>query len=414
MSYAIIRNEKLTRSNAIGAYNHNERKTKNHTNKNIDPTRTHLNFYLKKNELSYIHEFDRIKKEYNLKGQIKTTSNIMCELMITSDQKFFDTIGYVESKRYFDEAYKFICNYKNLGEQNIISAVVHMDEDSPHMHLLFIPVVHTTDKQGNPIDKVSCRDFWHGKNTYGQLQDKFYENIVSKGFKLEQGQPKEVTNREHYSMEEYKKITNYENTKKVLRDITLDIPNVPDIKDFNKLMMNKTERIQKEIIEPKDNLIEKLYASNRVLHKELSKQAKVIDKATEYEIEYDSIIAYNKELEDRCNTVEKEFVQKSNNLDVQFNNKVYDLEKNFEAKTTEFKRELRKDYYELEKENRHLKRIVSTVKSTIDKFIKWVCRKFDMSAESVMRDFEKENRIYLDPVMQIQKEDREKEWDMER
>lgn len=54
MSYAIIRNEKLTRSKCIGIYNHNERKTKNHSNKNIDNTKTYLNYYLKKNELSYV------------------------------------------------------------------------------------------------------------------------------------------------------------------------------------------------------------------------------------------------------------------------------------------------------------------------------------------------------------------------
>ena len=49
MSYAIIRNEKLTRAESYGAYVHNDRKAKNHSNKDIDPTRTHLNFYFKKN-----------------------------------------------------------------------------------------------------------------------------------------------------------------------------------------------------------------------------------------------------------------------------------------------------------------------------------------------------------------------------
>ena len=47
MSYAIIRNEKLTRAESYGAYVHNDRKAKNHSNKDIDPTRTHLNFYCK-------------------------------------------------------------------------------------------------------------------------------------------------------------------------------------------------------------------------------------------------------------------------------------------------------------------------------------------------------------------------------
>jgi len=56
MSYAIIRNDKLTRVDAQGSYIHNDRRSKGHSNKDIDPTRTHLNFYCKKNELTYIKE----------------------------------------------------------------------------------------------------------------------------------------------------------------------------------------------------------------------------------------------------------------------------------------------------------------------------------------------------------------------
>ena len=103
-----------------------------------------------------------------------------------------------------------------------------MDEDTPHMHLLFIPVVHTTDKQGNKIDKVCCRDFWRGKNSYRDLQNAYFKHICEKGFKLERVELVEVTNREHYSIQEFKQITNFENTKKVLENITLDLPETPN------------------------------------------------------------------------------------------------------------------------------------------------------------------------------------------
>ena len=63
MSYAIIRKQKLTRNESKGSYVHNERRTKGHANKDIDSEKTHLNYYLKKNELSYIKEFDRLKKK---------------------------------------------------------------------------------------------------------------------------------------------------------------------------------------------------------------------------------------------------------------------------------------------------------------------------------------------------------------
>lgn len=391
MSYAIIRNEKLTRAQAMGAYKHNERKTKNHSNKNIDSSRTELNYYLKKNELSYIKEFDRIKKKYNLKGQIRSNSNIICEMVFTSDQKFFDEIGYEESKRYFTESYNFICNYKNLGEQNIISAVVHMDEDTPHMHLLFIPVVHTTDKQGNKIDKVCCRDFWRGKNSYRDLQNAYFKHISEKGFKLERGELVEVTNREHYSIQEYKKITNYENTKELLKNIKLELPETPDIKDFKKLMLNRDEKIENEVIKPKDDLINKLYNENISLHKELSKQANTINIATEYEKKHTQILEDNVNLQFKCKKLEKTLENKEKELKQQFEDETYKIDYQYQ-----------KIINKLEKENTYLKKVIDRFKFTVQKFITWICHKFSApSEEALIRDFERETYMDFDVEKQL-------------
>ena len=170
-----------------------------------------MNYYFKKNELSYTKEFDRLREKYALQGQIRSNSIIMCEMVFTSDKEFFDTIGMEETKRYFEESYNFICNYKNLGEKNIISAVVHFDETTPHMHLIYIPVIHTKDKNGKKIDKVCCRDFWKGRDSYRKLQDAYFNHVKSKGFDLERGMFVEDTDRKHYTVEEYKKITNFEN-----------------------------------------------------------------------------------------------------------------------------------------------------------------------------------------------------------
>ncbi len=383
MSYAIIRNEKLTRAQAMGAYKHNERKTKNHSNKNIDSSKTELNYYLKKNELSYIKEFDRIKEKYDLKGQIRSNSNIMCEMVFTSDQKFFAEIGYEESKRYFKESYDFICKYKNLGEQNIISAVVHMDEDTPHMHLLFIPVVHTTDKQGNKIDKVCCRDFWRGKNSYRDLQNAYFKHISEKGFKLERGELVEETNREHFSIQEYKQITNYENTKQVLKDIKLELPETPDIKDIKKIMLNRDEKIENEIINPKDKLIQKLHQENVSLHKELSKQANIIDKAEKFEIERKSLTADNIELKAKCRKLESDFKQKEKELKNRYEDETYKIDYQYQ-----------KIINRLEKENNYLKKVIDRFKITIQKFITWVCNKFSYPYEDdLMNNFEEETYI---------------------
>lgn len=403
MSYAIVRNEKLTRDEINGKCTHNDRKAKNHSNKDIDPTRTHLNYYLKKNTMTYTKEFDKYMKENKIEAHLRNNSIVMCQMIFTSDQAFFDRIGETETKRYFDECYKFICNYKNLGEQNIIAAVVHLDEGAPHMHLMFVPVVHTKDKEGKEIDKICARDFWKVRDSYRKLQNAYFNHVKSKGFDLERGMFVEDTGRKHYTITEYKQITNYENTKKVLNDIKLDLPDVPDITDIGKFTLKRDEKILDEIIKPKDDLIKELYKDNLSLHKELSKQSKVIDEAQKYQKERNSIIADNQKLHNTVKNLEYEYTEKKKILENEFKDKSFDLEYEYKHKI-----------HKLEKENSHLKKVIDKFKETTKKFIKWICKKFDLPSEDeVIRNFEKETHTFIDAEKQVKKEDRKKEYDRE-
>ena len=414
MSYAIIRNQKYKRENLKGIFRHNERKNENYSNKNIDKEKTYLNYSLKDPKYSYEKDFERIRKEYNLKGQIKTVSNIACEYIITSDNEFFSRIGEKETKRFFETAYKFVCEYKDLGEQYILSAKVHNDEDTPHLHLVFLPVVHTKDKKGNAIDKLACSEFWKEKDSYRQLQNSFYEYMVSHNFELERGLPKEETNRTHLSIEEYKKITNYDKTKEILQDITLELPDVPSIEDFNKVVFKRNERIQKEIIEPKDKLIEKLYSENKQLYREIERQTNVIDEAEKYQKESDKILEDNENLHKKVYQMEHDYKVKSNSLDFRYNNRKEELEKEFEKKTFNLEYEYQHKIHKLEKENTRLHKIIKTFEETVKKFIKWICRKFEMPSEDeVVRNFEKETGNYLNAEKQFAKKERLKDFEKE-
>lgn len=413
MSYAIIRNDKLTRVKAQGSYIHNDRRSKGHSNKDIDPTRTHLNFWCKKNELTYIKEFDKMKKEYDLKGTIRSNSNIMCEMMITSDNAFFDKIGLEETKRYFKESYKFVCNYKNLGEKYIVSAAVHLDETTPHMHLVYMPVIHTKDKEGKDIDKICCRDFWKGRDSYRQLQNAFHKYITSKGFDLERGLPVEETGAKHKKIEDLKKLTNFENTKKVLDNIKLELPETPDINDIKLIKLNR-EKVENEIIKPKDDMIEKLYNEKVSLQKELLKQVNLVNKAEKYQKERDSILADNKELHNTVEHLEHEYKKKNNTLDLKFENRKRELEQDFQNKEFDIEYKYKNKIRSLEKENTHLHKIIDKFYETVDKFIIWICHKFGIGeSKELVKNFEEETRSFIDPVKQIKHEEREKEWDLE-
>ena len=394
MSYAIIRNTKYKRENLKGIYRHNERRNKNYSNANIDKEKSYLNYSIKYPQYSYEKEFDKIKEKYNLKGQIKTVSNIACEYIITSDKEFFERIGEAETKRYFETAYQFVSEYKDLGQQYIMSAKVHMDEETPHMHLIFLPVVHTTDKKGNAIDKLACSEFWKEKDSYRRLQDAFYQYMTSHNFELERGVSKEETGREHIDIKEYKEITNFDKTKEKLQNLKLKLPDVPDIVDINinRLSKKRDEKILEEIIKPKDNLINELYKDNLSLHKELLRQAKIVEKAEKYENERDKILSDNRELHNQVDNIKAEYKEKE-----------FDIEWKYKSKIKS-----------LEKENNHLHSVIDKFKESIGKFIEWICQKFDMGAENnLIRDFEKETRSSLDAEKQIKQEEKEKEWEIE-
>ncbi len=384
MSYAIIRNTKYKRENLKGIFRHNERRNQNYSNKNIDKEKSYLNYALKSPKYSYEKEFDRTRKEYDLKGQIKTVSNIACEYIITSDKQFFEEIGQEETKRYFETAYNFVCEYKDLGEQYILSAQVHNDEETPHLHLIFLPVVHKKYKNGNDIDKLACSEFWKEKDSYRRLQNAFYDYMVSHNFKLERGLPKEDTNRQHLDLKEFKQITNFENTKETLKNIKLELPEVPDIKDFKRLSFNRDEKILEEIIKPKDEVIEKLYQTNVTLQEKLSRQANIIDEAEKYQKERNSIIANNRELHNRVNDIKAEYKEKEFDIEWKYKNKIKSLEK----------------------ENNRLHKIIDKFYETVDKFIIWICHKFGIGeSKELVRKFEEETHTFIDPKKQLKREE---------
>lgn len=296
MSYAIIRNENYKMGQLPYIYRHNERKNTNYSNKDIVKENGIKNYSIKNVNTSYQKAFNNIKEKYNLKGQIKKVSNVMCEMIITSDKEFFEKIGEEETKRYFQTAYDFVANYNNLGEKFIVSAKVHMDESTPHMHIVYIPVVHTKNKKGNSINKIACSEFWKGKDSYKILQDKFYKCVTDNGFELERGNTK---GNKHINIEQLKKITNYEmqimfeNTQNYEQEKGTN--DIEIIREDYKRIINKYNTLAKRYTKVK-NIVDKtveeseqvkqenynLKRENKKLENRVIKLEDYIDKTFEY------------------------------------------------------------------------------------------------------------------------------------
>ena len=297
MSYAIIRNEKYTRSSLMGIYRHNERKNTSYTNKNINHQNTYKNYAIKKCDTNYLKKFDQIRQENNLKGWIKKNSNVVCEYIITSDSEYFNSIGEEETQRFFKTAFNFVKSYKNLGEKYILSANVHLDEATPHLHLVFIPVVYSLDKKnGKVIDKICCSDFWKGRDSYKILQDNFHRYMVRAGFDLERGVEGV---RKNIPIEKYKELTNYEMQEYKMQSINLEkakeITDTEELKKEYKRVIRKFNTLAKHYTRIKtitDTIVQKqetlqnenkeIIQENRKLKNENNYLKNFIDKTFEY------------------------------------------------------------------------------------------------------------------------------------
>lgn len=218
--------------------------------------------------------------------------------------------------------------------------------------------------------------------------------MVSNGFELERGLPKEETGREHIDLKEYKEITNFEKTKETLKNIKLELPNVPNIDDINinRLSKKRDEKILEEIIKLKDDVIQNLYKDNLNLHRELSRQTKIIEEAEKYQKERDSIITDNEKLHNQVENIQAEYKEKESDMEWKYKSKIKSLEK----------------------ENNHLHKVVDKFYETLEKFIDWICQKFGIGeSKELVKKFEDETHTFIDPEKQLKHEEREKEWELE-
>ena len=167
-----------------------------------------------------------------------------------------------------------------------------MDETTPHLHLVFVPVVHKLDKKtGNQIDKIACSEYWKGKDSYRQLQDNFYKYITENGFDLERGKSRGT---KHLDTKTLKQITNFDNIKYELANNPIEPINSNDkslILQQNNELIKYTKKLKLQLsksyyaiqkIEKLENENTNLKYENQELKKENHRLKDYIDKTFEY------------------------------------------------------------------------------------------------------------------------------------
>lgn len=311
-------------------------------NYDLERTKYNIEFVSLNNQTLMSKVYSTLKSNEVQYGENKKNINLIGGVVVTSGQEFFKSLGmqFVPTEEvhqygehagepiervninseydipekvleYFRYSHEFLCNL--VGKENVVYSGIHFDENTPHMHFYYTPLVNSvqrkvfeTDKYGNILKKeitgkdgnkkmvpiiakdengkaiyktetgkfLNLDQFWKdlgGKSSYARVQDKYNEYITSKGFNLYRGNV--GANVEHQTKAEHK----LKETKKEIKNLQREIKHYESINNAN---LKTNEEIlnlnQEEVLSPskdvfkryKDKDIEKLISYTKEVNKE--------------------------------------------------------------------------------------------------------------------------------------------------
>ena len=136
MSMIVARMQKMKAENLVGIGNHNQRKTKNHSNPDIDTSLSKLNYDLVDRTQNYKTDIENfINENKSTTRAVRKDAVLVNEWIITSDKDFFDNLTESEIENFFERSKDYFA--EKFGEKNIRYATVHFDDDTFQMDQAF-------------------------------------------------------------------------------------------------------------------------------------------------------------------------------------------------------------------------------------------------------------------------------------
>ena len=205
MSMIVARMQKMKAENLIGIGNHNQRKTKNHSNPDIDTSLSELNYDLVNRTDNYKKDIEKfINENKSTTRAVRKDAVLINEWIITSDRKFFENLSDEDTKEFFISAKEYFA--ENFGEENIRYATVHLDESTPHLHMGIVPF--DEDK------KLSAKRVFN-REALRNVQEDLPKHLQEKGFDIKRGL--EGSDRKNLTVPEFKELK--EKEKEIEREI---------------------------------------------------------------------------------------------------------------------------------------------------------------------------------------------------
>lgn len=375
INYAIFRSEPIYTLQdlaQIGSHNKREKKAYN-SNPNIKIELSKNNIDIVPLSEKYIKGFYNLTKEYKkehdermkteredrkrtFNQMLNKSKNVIAdELIFTASHTFFDNMSNEDIKNWANTCMEFV--YEDLGykKEQILHATVHLDEETPHLHCVVVPLIKKFDKRTNTERyTISKKQYIKDKNHLSELQDKYHTRLVNKGYNLERGIKGSDT--KHQKVKEFKKTTRYYEQK--VHNLNCRLDNA--INNFeDKMQTTKNIPFDKKHI---------------ILEKETFDSMNNIIKETK------NIMNFQPKMEQLFNEVNT-FTKSHKALEKENNN----LQKGIKSLTTRNQN--------LKKENNNLKLYIESILNTIKKFFRHLLK---IGNENTKEATTKEIKNYYD------------------
>ena len=316
LNYAIFRSEPVMTTqdlSQIGSHNKREKQAYN-SNPDIKLELSKDNIELVPLAEKYLKRFDILTKEYKkeheerMKAERKSrkkkyhemlNSSRNCvadELMFTATPEFFKNMTREDIKQWADTCMEFVYNDLCYTKEQVLHSVVHLDEKTPHIHCVVVPLVKKIDNRTNTERyTISKKQYIKDKIHLSQLQDLYHKRLTEKGYDLERGI--KGSDNKHIKIKEYKRVTKKLNQELNVKNDRLD----KAVNDFeDKMKSTKNILFDKEYVKVKrktfDSMNNVIKESKKVMEMQPKLQT-IFNEVDNYANSYKSLEKENQKYE---------------------------------------------------------------------------------------------------------------------
>lgn len=311
-------------------------------NEDIDFNKTHLNFDFVSSDLNLYQRVKNRVEEVRHVSRVQKNSVVMYSNVVTVPKETNKVWGIEKSREYLKEVYHYFCN--EFGKENVVSAKVHLDETTPHMHLHFVPI--------NEEGKLQARKVMT-PGRINKIHSEAPKFLQARGFEVVRG--KGVTHKDNindihkYKIEKLKEdVSILEKQRNHMLEGIKSVSNIDKIKDIDVKIKKGLRGPEKVSIDVKD--YEYLMDTLKNLREGLI--------SSKFEnIELRKEVLNLKEQEDNIFNIKEDYHNRLNTLfnrEIEFNKRDKELSKK-EKSNSDFKLELLRKSNELIQESNRLK-----------------------------------------------------------